>query len=74
MESVDPLYADDPAIPNMKYTFQDAFKEILPAIAPEYFSQTTSSGELEFAVPGWDVKSMDYLIALALGKAPLSEI
>jgi amidase len=73
VESVDPLYADDPSVPNMKYTFQDALKEILPATVPEYFQQTTSSGELEFAVPGWDVESMDYLIALSLGKAPLSD-
>jgi Asp-tRNA(Asn)/Glu-tRNA(Gln) amidotransferase A subunit family amidase len=56
----------------MKYTFQDAFREILPAVVPEYFQLTNSSGELEFAVHGWDVKSNDYLIALALGKAPLS--
>ena len=72
VESVDPLYADDSTIPNMKYTFEDAFKEILPAVVPEYFQVTTSSGELEFAVHGWDVKSTDYLIALASGKAPLS--
>jgi Asp-tRNA(Asn)/Glu-tRNA(Gln) amidotransferase A subunit family amidase len=72
VESVDPMYADDPAVLNMKYTFQDAIKEIFPAIVPEYFSQTTSTGELEFSVHGWDVKSMDYLIALATGKAPLS--
>jgi amidase len=73
VESVDPLYTDDPAIPNMKYTFQDAIREILPSTVPEYFQQTTPSGELEFAVPGWDVKSMDYLIALSLGQAPLSD-
>jgi amidase len=73
VESVDPLYADDPSVPNMKYTFQDAFKEILPATVPEYFQQTNSAGALEFAVPGWDVKSMDYLLALSLGRAPLSD-
>src|SRR5690348_13884990 len=72
LESVDPLYADDPSVPNMKYTFQDAIREILPATVPEYFKQKTSSGELEFAVPGWDVTSMNYLIALSVGKAPLS--
>ncbi len=73
VESVDPLYADDPSVPNMKYTFQDALKEILPATVPEFFQQTTSSGALEFAVPGWNVKSSSYLIALSLGKAPLSD-
>jgi Asp-tRNA(Asn)/Glu-tRNA(Gln) amidotransferase A subunit family amidase len=73
VESVDPLYADDPAVANMKYTFEDALRQILPATAPEFLQQTTSSGELEFAVPGWDVKSTDYLVALSLGKAPLSD-
>ena len=72
VESVDPLYPDDPAIPNMTYTFQDAFAEILPQTMPEYFWQKTSSGDLEFAVPGYDVRSLDYALALALGQAPLS--
>ena len=72
VESVDPMYADDPAVPNMKYTFQDAFAEILPHTVPEYFFQKTPSGELEFAVPGWDVTTVDYVVALAMHKAPLS--
>jgi hypothetical protein len=45
---------------------------VLPHNAPEYFWQTVS-GELEFAVPGWDVRTVDYAVALSLGKAPLSE-
>ncbi len=73
VESVDPLYPDDPSIPNMKYTFQDAFREILAHNVPQYFWQKTSSEALEFAVPGWDVTSVDYAIALATGKAPLSD-
>jgi Asp-tRNA(Asn)/Glu-tRNA(Gln) amidotransferase A subunit family amidase len=73
VESVDPMYADDPAIPNMKYTFQDAFREILPHNVPEYFWQKTADGKLEFAVPGWDVTSIEYALALSAGKAPLSE-
>ena len=72
VESVDPLYPDDPEIPNMKYTFENAFAEILAHNVPEYFWQKTRSGELEFAVPGWDVTTIDYAIALAMGKAPLS--
>ena len=73
VESVDPLYPDDPAVPNMEYTFRDAFAEILAHNVPEYFWQTTGAGELEFAVPGFDVRTVDYAIALALGEAPLSE-
>ena len=73
VESVDPMYPDDPVVANMKYTFQDAFAEILPGTAPEWFWQKTRSGELEFAVPGHDVTSMEYQVALAMRKAPLSD-
>ena len=73
VESVDPLYADDPAIPNMKYSFRDAIAEIMPHWAPEVFWLTTRAGELEFAVPGYDVRTTDYAVAVALGKAPLSD-
>jgi Asp-tRNA(Asn)/Glu-tRNA(Gln) amidotransferase A subunit family amidase len=73
VESVEPLYADDPAVANMKYTFRDALAEILAHNVPEYFWQTTAGGELEFAVPGYDVRTKDYAVALALGKAPLSD-
>src|SRR5713226_9449067 len=44
----------------------------LPHNVPEYFWQTVS-GELEFAVPGWDVRTVDYAVALSLHKAPLSD-
>ncbi len=73
VESVDPMYKDDPTVPNMKYTFQQALAEILPHNVPEYFFQKSATGDLEFAVPGWDVTSVDYMIALEMGKAPLSE-
>ena len=73
VESVDSLYPDDPDVPNMEYTFQDAFAEILAHTYPEYFFTKTSSGDLEFAVPGWNVTTVDYAVALAMGDAPLSE-
>ena len=38
VESHDPLYPDDPNVPNMKYTFQQALAEILPVHMPEYFT------------------------------------
>jgi amidase len=72
VESIDPQYADDPSVPNMKYSFADAFAEVLPISAPEYFFQKTSDDKLEFAVPGYDVTSRDYLVKLSLHKAPLS--
>lgn len=71
VESVDPLYPDDPSVPNMTYTFQDAFAEVMPLGIPEYFSQQLNGG-LEFAVPGYDVTSKDYLVQLSLLQAPLS--
>jgi amidase len=72
VESVDPMFPDDASVPNLKYTFQDAIREIFPVTVPEYFAQKNANGELEFAVPGWDVTSTKYLTALSLGKAPLS--
>src|SRR6202042_2443818 len=39
VESHDPAYPDDPDVPNMKYTFQQAMAEILPVHMPEYFTQ-----------------------------------
>jgi Asp-tRNA(Asn)/Glu-tRNA(Gln) amidotransferase A subunit family amidase len=71
VESVDPLYPDDPSVPNMRYTFQDALAETLPLSAPEYFFQMDGN-EPEFAVPGYDVRTRDYLVKLALRQAPLS--
>jgi Asp-tRNA(Asn)/Glu-tRNA(Gln) amidotransferase A subunit family amidase len=72
VESVDPLYPDDPGVPNMKYTFRDALAETLPFMAPEYLLQTRD-GALEFAVPGHDVKSLNYMVRLALRQVPLSD-
>jgi amidase len=72
VQSTDPQYKTDPEIPVMRYTFEDAISEILAHNVPEYFWQKDRNGELEFAVPDWDVTTVDYAIALAMGKAPLS--
>ena len=72
VETIDPAYPDDSQVANVTYTFADAFSEILPASAPEYFFQKDDKGELEFAVPGYDVTSRDYLVKLSLRQAPLS--
>ena len=71
VESRDALHPDDPDVPDMDYTFQDALAEILPIHMPEYFSKTRD-GALEFAVPGHDVTSTQYLVQLAEGRAPLA--
>ena len=70
VESFDPLYKDDPQIPNMAYTFQDAFSEMMPRILPEYFFKR---GGTEFEVPGFDVTTLDYAVKLSTGEAPLSD-
>jgi Asp-tRNA(Asn)/Glu-tRNA(Gln) amidotransferase A subunit family amidase len=73
VESVDPMYPDDPEIPNMTYTFQQALAEILPALMPEYLQKKDKDGSLKFAVPGFDVTTRDYAVKVAEGRAPLSE-
>jgi len=72
VESIAPRYPDDPDVPNLKYTFADAFSETLPRFMPEIFSRRTPSGELVFAVPGHAVDSYDYLLKLSRRQAPLS--
>jgi Asp-tRNA(Asn)/Glu-tRNA(Gln) amidotransferase A subunit family amidase len=73
VESVDPLHPDDPEIPDMEYTFQDAIAEILPRYMPEFLSKKTLTGDLEFGVPGHNVTSYDYMLRLSKGLAPLSD-
>ena len=72
VESTTPGYPDDPAVPNMRYSFSDALSEILPWLMPEIFSRRNSRGELAFAVPGHDVTSYDYLLKLSKRQAPLT--
>jgi Asp-tRNA(Asn)/Glu-tRNA(Gln) amidotransferase A subunit family amidase len=43
VESYDPMYPDDPSIPNMTYNFQQALAEILPFHMPEYLQQKQSA-------------------------------
>jgi amidase len=74
VESIDPLYPDDPTVPNMTYTFRDAMAEVLPHNVPDFFYKKALSGDgLEYAVPGWDVRTIDYDVALEQHKAPLSD-
>jgi amidase len=70
VETVDPEYPDDPSIPNMTYTFNEAIAEVLPFHMPEIFS-SKKDGKPEFSVPGYDVTSRKYLVDLAVLKAPL---
>jgi Asp-tRNA(Asn)/Glu-tRNA(Gln) amidotransferase A subunit family amidase len=70
VEDVDPAYPDDPSIPNMSFGFNDAFAEILPFHLPEIFSWKRD-GKADFTVPGWDVTSRKYLVALSAHQAPL---
>jgi len=72
IETITPDYPDDPAVPNLRYTFADALSEILPRLMPEIFSRRNAKGELVFAVPGYDVTSYEYLLKLSKREAPLT--
>jgi Asp-tRNA(Asn)/Glu-tRNA(Gln) amidotransferase A subunit family amidase len=72
VETTTPDYADDPSVPNLRYTFSDALSELLPRLMPEVFSRRSEKGELAFAVPGYDVTSYDYLLKLSRREAPLT--
>jgi Asp-tRNA(Asn)/Glu-tRNA(Gln) amidotransferase A subunit family amidase len=72
VETTTPGYADDPQVPNLRYTFADALSELLPRLMPEIFTRRDAKGELYFAVPGYDVTSYDYLLKLSKRQAPLT--
>jgi amidase len=72
VETVTPGYPDDPDVPNLRYTFNDALSELLPRFMPEIFKRKNKDGELAFAVPGYDVTSYEYLLKLSRHEAPLT--
>lgn len=73
VETVAVGFPDDPDVPNLKFSFNDALSEILPRLMPEIFTRRNEKGELAFAVPGYDVTSYDYLVKLSLRQAPLTD-
>jgi amidase len=73
VETVTPAYPDDPDVANVKYSFGDAFSELLPRLMPDIFSRRDNKGQLLFAVPGYDVTSYDYLKKLSRREAPLTD-
>jgi len=83
-ESVDILYPDDPGIPNLNPTFQQALAEILPFHMPEYFFKTNAAGAAEFpdfaakvnvpvgSTPGTGTLTpAEYMVRVALGMESL---
>jgi amidase len=45
----------------------------LPVNVPQFFFHKARDGSLEYTVPGWDVSTVEYDVALSLRKAPLSD-
>jgi amidase len=72
VEDVDPDYPDDPSIENMEFGFNQAFAEVLPFQMPEIFSWQRD-GKPQFSLPGWDITSRKYLVALSAHQAPLPD-
>jgi amidase len=70
VESFDPMYPDDPSIPNMAYNFQQALAEILPFHMPEYLQRPGRDGALPYTMPNADVTRRDYMVKAGEGLAP----
>jgi amidase len=69
VESTGPGYPDDPALPNMALSFEQAIAQVVPFHMPEILSWQRD-GKPEFEVPGYDVTSREYLVAAASLQAP----
>jgi len=87
VESVDPVWPDDPSIPNMNPTYAKALAELVPVFFPEILFRLTGGGQpmfpevaakikpTEFA-PGKTfgtgmMRPIDYLLELAEGRQPI---
>jgi Asp-tRNA(Asn)/Glu-tRNA(Gln) amidotransferase A subunit family amidase len=70
VESLDPMYPDDPSIPNMTYNFQQALAEILPFHMPEYLQRTGGGTAPIYGLPGYDITKREYMVNAAEGLAP----
>jgi amidase len=87
VESVDPLWPDDPSVENMKTSYTQALAQMLPVLFPEILFRLTRDGKPEFPdfaamivptefAPGktfgtGTMKPIDYMLDLAEGRVPI---
>lgn len=87
VESVDPLWPDDPGIENMKPSYTDALAQLVPVFFPDILYRLTSGGQPQFPefaakikptdfAPGKTfgdgaMKPIDYFLQLAEGRVPV---
>jgi len=87
VESVDPLWPDDPDIENMQPSYTDALAQLLPVFFPDMIYRLNGSGQPSFPeiaatikptefVPGvfhgsGTMDPIDYMVALAEGQVPI---
>jgi Asp-tRNA(Asn)/Glu-tRNA(Gln) amidotransferase A subunit family amidase len=87
VESVDPLWPDDPDIENMQPSYHDALAELIPVFYPDIIYWLDRAGQPAFPeiaarikrteyAPGvfhgsGTMEPIDYMIALATGQEPL---
>ena len=87
VESVDPLWPDDPSIENMKTSYTQALAQMLPVLFPEVLYRLTRDGKPQFPefaatieptefAPGktfgsGTMKPIDYFLNLAEGRVPI---
>jgi Asp-tRNA(Asn)/Glu-tRNA(Gln) amidotransferase A subunit family amidase len=89
VESVDPLWPDDPDIPNMKPSYAEALAQLLPVLFPDILYRLTPQGTPQFPefaakikptefAPGktfgaGTMDPIDYMLRLAEGLEPIPQ-
>jgi Asp-tRNA(Asn)/Glu-tRNA(Gln) amidotransferase A subunit family amidase len=87
VESVDPLWPDDPGIANMKPSYTEALAQLVPVFFPDILYRLTREGQPQFPefaakikptefAPGktfgsGTMKPIDYFLQLAEGRVPI---
>jgi amidase len=74
VESVDPLWPDDPEIPNMKPTYTQALAELVPVFFPEILFRLTPEGKPLFPEFAAAIKPTEFASEAVFGSGKLDPI
>ena len=74
VESVDPLWPDDPGIENMKPSYTDALAQLVPVFFPDILYRLTRDGQPQFPEFAAKIKPTEFAPGKVLGSGAMKPI
>ena len=74
VESVDPLWPDDPSIENMKPSYTDALAQLVPVFFPDILYRLTRDGQPQFPEFAAKIKPTEFASGKVLGSGAMKPI